>query len=1271
MKRTKVKRKKVLSILIMLVLIMSVSVVLYATEPETTDIVCVDMNLYDALVKDLDDYIYKSDRTTKTIRIITTNISSIKELKLAGSSITKITNLTGLEYFTSLENLNLSGNNITSVEPISNLLTLKKLDISRNESSINDLDTLTKLTNLIDVNFASSKLTNIDFMSTYSQLQILDVSGNSISSLDSIAGILNLQKLNIANNASFNRFQTNICCHPNLIYLDISGTAVQVLDGIETNLRKLKTLNLRYLDVELDPIVARYKDEETDEYYPYLDQLENLDISYTTRSITFKNLSYLTNLKQLYMKDVVGKWKNPNVSTKLSLNGIYELQEIQYINLSENNISSLDEIVYKKYKDDVLIEKKWLGATEIYLQNNNISDITPLVDLEQSINVLNLSYNKISEIRALDYCRFSSDAQVDLRYQDITLNIFEKDSVDQYIILPSIFQESKRQGSFIYSEDTGFLIKSNNKIDEASIKLNEEEPYLQPNFYNVIISKSTDKDDVLTLELTGNGMATGSKVTFVIGTSTSYVDSILFRDHNLCQAIKDNLAQEQYAGKVKYLKNAHLIMNINNSAIKNIDGLHLASRNIYDLSGMENFTGLTNLILSNNDITTIDQLQYCTNMLNLEVPNNNIGDNNTAIQKMTKLQSLDLSNTNMSNINSIEILIDYWTSKKKYTLTNLKLSGNGFTNKQLERIQEIPSLTTLIVANNKLNEVESFRNLSGGLSIFDISQNQIEDITSLKDFTNLISLNLGNNKIEDISSIANCAKLNELDISANKIEDISSLGSIAASGNLVILNMNNNEIKDVSAVDRTQINQLLTAENQRLTQIIPEEKEGTISIELPQIFKASNNINSRFYDAEDIKLSIVGKDESTDISEYCTLSSDGLSLQINIDKLEEQIIVAKIQNGNADNTILSIAGPLKGTVVYNPYTEVPTNQNVIARVTFNRNVKITSPAQGTNYISEYTHTFENNGDIMIKYSDEYGFEGTTILKVENIDKVNPKPTVLKEIVDKKVVITIEVDEEIALPNGWEWTSSENKQSITKTYENDANETIKLIDLAGNESNVKVEVTIDKTAPKITGVADGEKYSTSVTPQVEDQSEVTIKLTKDGSTVSNYKVGTSMTDAGLYVLTATDAFGNTTTVSFEIEISDIITSDEITVAEQELVIKNIDPKTTVSGLKSLLEAQMDYTIIDKNGNVVSKSAKVGTGYQIKMPTNKIYTLIVKGDCNGDGDATITDIFSINSHRLKVKSLSGIYLQAADVNDDSKADIKDIFKINSYRLQGGEL
>lgn len=1265
--KTKAKTRKISIIFVMLVVLMSVSAVLYATEPETTEIVCNDINLYDTLVEELDDYVYNSDRNTKVIKVVTTDISSITQLKLTGKSTAKITDLTGIENFTSLENLNLSGNNITNITPIAGLTTLKTLNMSGNESAISNIEELSSLTNLTNVNFASSKLTNVEFMRNYANLQVLDVSGNGISSLEPIQGVSSLLELNIANNGSFSRLADDIFCHETLIKLDISDTGVLDLEGIQYKLTNLETLKVRYLEIELDPIVATYKQEievdgeEETIILPYLDQLKVLDISYTTKSISFKQISYLSSLKDLYMIDVVGKWKNPETTSKLSLSGIYELQDLNYINLASNNIDDLEDIVYKKISNGVVVEFKCLGATEIYLNDNNIIDISPLASITKTIKILNLSYNAIPEIWPLSYCSFTSDREIDLRFQNMALNVYKKSSVDQYIIIPEIFQQSKNEGSIVYAENSDFITKCNNIVDDDSITLNKEEPYLQPEYYNVIIDKTKTKDDILTLELTGNGIASGSKITFKLGTSTSNVDSLLFRDPNLCSAIKEELAKPENADRVKYLANAHMIMNINNSAIKNIDVLDLSVEEIADLSGLENFTGLQNLNISGNLFTTIDPIQYCTKMVNLNVANNKIGDNNTAIQQMTKLEVLDLANTEMTQINSLKTLIDYWTTKKKFTLISLNLSGNGFTNADIKGIEKIITLTTLKVANNEITEIESFEPLKTTISIFDVSQNKIEDISKISSFTNLISLNLSNNKIKDISPVATCTRLNELDFSVNKVKDISSLTSISGTGTLVKLNMTNNQIEDVSAVDKAQINQLLLAENQKITKAISDEMEGIVTVNLPQIFTASRNSASRFYSEKDIKLSVVGKTESVDVSEYCTLSTDGTSLQVNADKLNNEIIIAKIQDGNADNTTLAIAAPLEGTITYNPSNEELTNQDITATITFNRTATITNN-EGKN-----TYKFTQNGEFTFEYYDEYGFEGTATAKVTNIDKTAPQSTqILKEIVNKKVVVTIKVNEAINQPNGW--TLADNKLSITKTYESDANETVKLVDLAGNETSVNVQVKIDKTAPVITGVENGKTYNKPVTPVIQDENLNSIKLTKDGVNVSNYQSGTTISETGEYVLTATDKFENTTTVSFKINVSDIITSkdEKVTVTEEELIIEDIAPETTSIGLKQKLQAEMEYKIIDKQGSEISDTSKIGTGYKIVLENNKTYILVVSGDCNSDGAANIKDILAINKHRLNKVKLTEEYLLAGDINKDGKADIRDILQINKFRL-----
>ena len=464
--------------------------------------------------------------------------------------------------------------------------------------------------------------------------------------------------------------------------------------------------------------------------------------------------------------------------------------------------------------------------------------------------------------------------------------------------------------------------------------------------------------------------------------------------------------------------------------------------------------------------------------------------------------------------------------------------------------------------------------------------------------------------------------------------------------------MDNNKIKDISPVDRTQIKNELSSQYQKLVQVIPQDATGNITIPFPQIFTASRNSNSMFY--SDSNMSFTN----------CKLSSDGTGININVENLGDNVAIARISDGKAKGTTLAIAAPIKTEITYNVEDmNKKVNTDITATLKF---LTTTREVTITNNGGKNTYKFTQNGEFTFEFMDEYGFEGTATAKVENIDKVAPQGTIKQEIVDKKVVVTIGLSEEIITPDTW--IQSNDKSSITKTYSNDANETVQLKDLAGNETTIQIQVKIDKTAPVISGVKNGEKYNKAVTPIVTDENLKTITLTKDGIKINGYKSGTTINDAGQYILSATDTFENTTTVSFEIEISDIITSkdEHITVSEEELIIKGITSETKIGDLKNKLSANMNYEIIDKNGNTVSTTSNVGTGFKIKMANNKTYTLIITGDVTGDGKAELRDILSINKNRLGKAILTNEYLLAGDVNEDGKADLRDILQINKFRL-----
>ena len=63
----------------------------------------------------------------------------------------------------------------------------------------------------------------------------------------------------------------------------------------------------------------------------------------------------------------------------------------------------------------------------------------------------------------------------------------------------------------------------------------------------------------------------------------------------------------------------------------------------------------------------------------------------------------------------------------------------------------------------------------------------------------------------------------------------------------------------------------------------------------------------------------------------------------------------------------------------------------------------------------------------------------------------------------------------------------------------------------------------------------------------------------------------------------------------------------------------------------------------------------------------YTVIIRGDTNGDGEVTAIDLLMVRKVILKSFSLSGCYLTAADVNADGKVSAVDLLMIRKHILK----
>lgn len=93
----------------------------------------------------------------------------------------------------------------------------------------------------------------------------------------------------------------------------------------------------------------------------------------------------------------------------------------------------------------------------------------------------------------------------------------------------------------------------------------------------------------------------------------------------------------------------------------------------------------------------------------------------------------------------------------------------------------------------------------------------------------------------------------------------------------------------------------------------------------------------------------------------------------------------------------------------------------------------------------------------------------------------------------------------------------------------------------------------------------------------------------------------------------------------------------------------------------------------SGSEIS-SGTVATNMKFTLVFNQKqyhYTVVVKGDVNGDGLVYATDYVKIKNHIMGKKKLEGAYLKAADINNDNNIYATDYVRIKNYIMGKGSI
>ena len=240
-----------------------------------------------------------------------------------------VRDLTGLQFATNLNRLNLRDNRFSNLSPIAGLIQLRRLELDNdNPIQLSDLSPLGGLINLEYLNFSYENVSDLSPLGGLINLKYLHFTDSNVFDLSPLAGLVNLESLGFS--------RSNVS--------DMSPVAGLI------NLKLIRTWGSPISD--LSDLAG-------------LTKLEEIDICGGEFS-DLTPLAGLTGLKELYL-----------VSNEISdISPLRGLTGLTRVNLEGNNIVDISPLA-------ALTNLTWLNVTR-----NQISNLSPLDGLRENIKLV-------------------------------------------------------------------------------------------------------------------------------------------------------------------------------------------------------------------------------------------------------------------------------------------------------------------------------------------------------------------------------------------------------------------------------------------------------------------------------------------------------------------------------------------------------------------------------------------------------------------------------------------------------------------------------------------------------------------------------------------------------------------------------------------------------------------------------------------------------------------------------------------------------------------
>ena len=518
----------------------------------------------------------------------------------------------------------------------------------------------------------------------------------------------------------------------------------------------------------------------------------NLEVAHLSKNpITdLRSLSNLTSLEKLHIWSV-----SPNTST-LDIRPLSTLINLEVLSLWKTKISA-----------DIspLAALKKLRTLDI--SHNQIEDIRPLAALTE-LQILAIEVNLITDVTPLSELNLielimGNNPITDIRPLStlINLEMLALENCEVFDISPLAALKKLR-----------ILDLTNNQVED--------------------VRPLAGLTELQTLWIKGNPIRDLNPLSGLNLTDLKYdaIPALTGRTDPAQSWMPDAALRAAIRGAIGVLPGVPLTK----EKLQEVTSLNVENEGVYDITGLEFATNLTELAISQNPITDLRPLSNLTQLVKLYfeyVPENSIDLDLRPLSTLINLEVLSLWNT--------------WISADISALAGLKkLRILELSSNQIEDISLLKGLTELRILQIKgspIKDLQPLANLTNlrHLYLSDVSPITLNlDISPLANLIHLEALFLENSRVSDISLLAGLKKLRILDLANNQIVDFSPLAELTKLQTLLI---QGNWTHDISSLTGLMLTDF---EYDEICEIAPPEPliiERILSKNYPAIFQGFNS----------------------------------------------------------------------------------------------------------------------------------------------------------------------------------------------------------------------------------------------------------------------------------------------------------------------------------------------------------------------------------------------------------------------------------------------